>query len=384
MLTKDGCLSRRRRLWEAVDSQIEWLLIADPRHVNYLANFWIHPLSFSAGERGLLLLERDNGATLLCDNFALGSKSADPHVDRQVVETWYDHQHSPVNRDHALLQALQRVAGQLEGRRGLVESEWLPLAAWEILPSADVQNRPQSEHPTSLGTILRQLRRRKDADELTLLRQCMRAGDAGHLRAWDVVRAGVSEMDVFREVQNAAIAAAARPGQIYGDFRATTNKQPHLGGLPTAYRLQLGDLFILDFSVVLNGYRSDFTNTIAVGVPTIRQQEMFQICAAALRSGESVLRAGTRAADVYAAVSQPFVDAGKPRLPHHAGHGIGLAHPEPPIFVPESQDVLLAGDVVTLEPGSYELGIGGMRFEHNYLITETGTERLSNHRITLT
>jgi Xaa-Pro aminopeptidase len=289
-----------------------------------------------------------------------------------------------VNRDHALLQALQRVAGQLEGRRGLVESEWLPLAAWEILPSADVQNRPQSEHPTSLGTILRQLRRRKDADELTLLRQCMRAGDAGHLRAWDVVRAGVSEMDVFREVQNAAISAAARPGQIYGDFRATTNKQPHLGGLPTAYRLQLGDLFILDFSVVLNGYRSDFTNTIAVGVPTIRQQEMFQICAAALRSGESVLRAGTRAADVYAAVSQPFVDAGKPRLPHHAGHGIGLAHPEPPIFVPESQDVLLAGDVVTLEPGSYELGIGGMRFEHNYLITETGTERLSNHRITLT
>ena len=81
---------------------------------------------------------------------------------------------------------------------------------------------------------------------------------------------------------------------------------------------------------MLNGYRSDFTNTIAVGVPTIRQQEMFQICAAALRSGESVLRAGTRAADVYAAVSQPFVDAGKPPLPHHAGHGIGLAHPEPP------------------------------------------------------
>ncbi len=394
MLTKDGCLSRRRRLWESVDPQIEWLLIADPRHVNYLVNFWIHPLSFSAGERGLLLLERDNGATLLCDNFAIGSTSAEPHVDRQVVETWYDHQHSPVNRDHALLRALAQIAGQLKGRRGLVEAEWLPLAAWEILPADDVQNKPvpnrpvlngpESDHPASLGTILRTLRRRKDPDEITLLRQCMRAGDAGHARAWDVIRTGISEMEVFREVQNAAIATAARPGQIYGDFRATTNKQPHLGGLPTAYRLQLGDLFILDFSVVLNGYRSDFTNTIAVGVPTIRAQEMFQICAAALKSGEGVLRAGTRAADVYAAVSQPFVDAGKPPLPHHAGHGIGLAHPEPPIFVPESEDVLLAGDVVTLEPGSYQLGIGGMRFEHNYLITETGAERLSNHRITLT
>jgi Xaa-Pro aminopeptidase len=384
MLTKDGCLSRRRRLWEAVDPRIQWLLIADPRHVNYLANFWVHPLSFSAGERALLLIERDNGATLLCDNFTLGSTSAEPHVDRQVVETWYDHQHSAETRDHSLFKALGQVAPQLSDRAGLVENEWLPTAAWDVLSAAGVQNVPRSDAPPSLGTILRGLRRQKEPDELTLLRQCMRAADAGHARAWDVIRTGVSEMDVFREVQQAAIAVAARPGLIYGDFRATTNKMPHLGGLPTAYRLQLGDLFILDFSVVLNGYRSDFTNTIAVGVPTIKQQEMFQICAAALRSGESALLPGTRAADVYAAVSQPFVDAGKPPLSHHAGHGIGLAHPEPPIFVPQSEDVLMVGDVVTLEPGSYQTGVGGMRFEHNYLITANGPERLSNHRISLT
>ncbi|HXY34435.1 MAG TPA: Xaa-Pro peptidase family protein [Planctomycetaceae bacterium] len=384
MLTKDGCLSRRRRLWEAVDSRIEWLLVADPRHLNYLANFWIHPLSWSAGERGLLLLERDNGATLLCDNLAVGSSAAEPHVDRQVIDTWYDHQHSATNRDHSLVKALGTVSGRLAGRPGLVEAEWLSAAAWEVLPAADVQNFPEEKGGPSLGSTIRRLRRQKEPDEVTLLRQCMRAGDAGQARAWDVIRTGVSEMDVFREVQTAVIAAAARPGLIYGDFRATTNKQPNLGGLPTAYRLQLGDLYILDFSVVLNGYRSDFTNTIAVGVPTIRQQEMFQICVAALKSGESVLRAGTRAADVYAAVSQPFVEAGKPAVPHHAGHGIGLAHPEPPIFVPQSDDVLMAGDVVTLEPGAYQVGIGGMRFEHNYLITETGAERLSNHRISLT
>ncbi|HET6327747.1 MAG TPA: Xaa-Pro peptidase family protein [Planctomycetaceae bacterium] len=384
MLTKDGCLSRRRRLWEVVDPQVQWLLIADPRHINYLANFWVHPLSFSAGERGLLLLERDNGATLLCDNMTLGSKSSEPQVDRQVVEMWYDHQRSPINRDHALLAALKQVAPQLAGRSGLVETEWLPVATWEVLSPADVRNCPSGGNAFSLGSAIRQLRRQKDPDELTLLKQCMRAADAGHARAWEIIRTGVSEMDVFREVQQAVIATAARPGLIYGDFRATTNKQPHLGGLPTAYRLRLGDLFILDFSVVLNGYRSDFTNTIAVGVPTIRQQERFQVCAAALKSGEGVLRAGTRAADVYAAVSQAFVDAGRPPLPHHAGHGIGLAHPEPPIFVPESDDVLVAGDVVTLEPGSYETGVGGMRFEHNYLITETGAERLSNHRISLT
>ena len=62
---------------------------------------------------------------------------------------------------------------------------------------------------------------------------------------------------------------------------------------------------------------------------------------------------------------------------------IGLGHPEPPFLVPESSDTLLAGDVLTLEPGLYRAGIGGMRFERNYLITETGYELLSKHRLTL-
>lgn len=384
MLTKAGCLARRRRLWDSVPADIEWLVIADPRHVHYLSNFWIHPLSFSAGERGLLLLERDNGATLLVDNLALRSAAADHHCDREVVETWYDHQHSAENRDHALVNCLRQISGRLAGRPGMIESERFPVGAWDVLPTRDVRNNPANAPAFSLGTELRALRRQKEPDELALLRQCMRATDAGHARSWDVVRTGVSEFEVFREVQAAALAMAARPGLIYGDFRATTTKMPKLGGLPTAYRLRLGDLFILDYSVVLDGYRSDFTNTIAVGVPTLKQQETFQICVAALRAGELVLRAGVRAADVYAAVSQQFVDAGQPPLPHHAGHGIGLAHPEPPILVPQSEDILMAGDVITLEPGAYLIGVGGMRFEHNYLITETGAERLSNHRISLT
>jgi Xaa-Pro aminopeptidase len=105
---------------------------------------------------------------------------------------------------------------------------------------------------------------------------------------------------------------------------------------------------------------------------------------AGMRGGESVLRAGVKASDVHAAVFKPYADAGRPELfTHHAGHGIGLAHPEPPILVPDSTDVLQAGDVITLEPGAYQEGIGGMRIEHNYLITATGYERMTNHMIAL-
>ena len=87
---------------------------------------------------------------------------------------------------------------------------------------------------------------------------------------------------------------------------------------------------------------------------------------------------------MHAAVYKPYDDAGYGHaFEHHAGHGIGLAHPEPPILVPNSDDVLVAGDVLTLEPGAYVEGIGGMRFEHNYLITESGCERLSSHDLAL-
>ncbi len=135
--------------------------------------------------------------------------------------------------------------------------------------------------------------------------------------------------------------------------------------------------------LILPILRSDFTNTIAVGSPTDKQRALFELCQTAMDCGESSLRAGRDAREVYAAVSAPFEKAGHGPLVHHAGHGICLEHPEPPILVPESRDVLLAGDVVTLEPGVYLQGVGGIRIENNYLVTDNGCERLSHHNIAL-
>ncbi len=389
MLSESGCQSRQRRLWDAVPADVDWLLIADPRHVQYLCNFWIQPLSFSGGERAWLLLERDGRATLLADNFVVRSGVHEPYVGREVVEDWYDHRHSVINRDHALLAALRRVAGELTGRHGLAESEWLPTAAAAVLMSESQRKSADAAivkryATTDLGTVLRGLRRQKEPDEVELLRQCMRAGDAGQARLREIIRPGVDEFEIYREVQQAALKAAGRPALVYGDFRASTARQPKAGGLPTDYRLQNGDLFVLDYSVVLDGYRSDFTNTMSVGPPSDDVRRLFEACQSAMASGEATLRAGTAAADVYEAVAQPLRNCdGGETFTHHAGHGIGLAHPEPPILVPESTDVLMSGDVVTLEPGVYVPGVGGMRIEHNYLVTDSNYERLSNHEIAL-
>jgi Xaa-Pro aminopeptidase len=391
MLTQEGCLARRQRLWGMVPEEIEWLLIADPRHVQYLANFWVQPLSFSCGERGLLLLEREGAATLMADNFTLRSAVHEPYVDRTSVTTWYDHKHSVVDRDHALFHALSEVASHLRNRKGLLEAEWLPVGAAALLNPEHYEFSARQEPGASpfvdLGSMIRLQRRRKEPDEIALMKQCMVAGDAGQRRLLEIIREGITEFEIYREVQKAAVAAAGRPAIVYGDFRACFASEPKNGGLPKGEgrALQKGDLFILDYSVMLDGYRSDFTNTVSIGKPSSEVQDLFALCQAAMRGGEEQLRPRNSAAEVYKAVLKPFADAGRPELfPHHAGHGIGLAHPEPPILVPLSTDALEIGNVVTLEPGAYQEGIGGMRIEHNYLITADGYERLSNHEIRLT
>lgn len=380
MLTELGCLDRRMRLWDALPEGCEWVLIADPRHVLYFANFLVNPISFSTSERGLLLLERSGRATLIAENFTRRTATSEPYVDDEIGndadDKWYDHKHSVQNRDHALFDRLLRVVDRMKGR-GLAEAEWLPAMA------ADRLGLGSDALSGDVGSIVRTLRRQKHDDEIALLERCMRACEAGHARALEVAAEGVTELDVYREIQSAAIADAGCPAIVYGDFRPVNAEIPKRGGLPTTEKLKAGDMLIVDYSVVLSGYRSDFTNTIAIGDMTAKQEKIFSVCEGAMAAGESVFKAGAAAKDVYGAASAVMEEAGFAPLAHHAGHGLGLGHPESPILVPDSEDTLLAGDVVTLEPGMYVDGVGGVRIEHNYLITETGYRRLSNHRIAL-
>jgi Xaa-Pro aminopeptidase len=148
--------------------------------------------------------------------------------------------------------------------------------------------------------------------------------------------------------------------------------------------LKNGETFILDFSVIVQGYRSDFTNTLVVGgEPSAEQSRLFALCVEALAAGERELKAGARCQTVYDAVCGVFAAAGLPDAQvSHVGHGLGAMHPEAPFIVRHSTEALVAGDVVTLEPG-LNVGDVGIRVEHNYLVTVTGYERLSNHTIAL-
>jgi hypothetical protein len=364
MLTAEGCRTRRQRLWQQLDPppESDHLRLADPIQLAYLAGYSVDPFSLGAGFGGVLLLRKDGHAKLLHDN-RIPSWTVDAaQVEERVSVPWY--------------------TGQSPGRG----PRQLALLA-TVNPSHDgvrIHDRPGDPYAATVIHTVAEMRRRKDPDEVALLKRCMRATEAGHAWARANVKPGMTEMDVHCGINTACIHAAGRAVIVYGDFAVSPGSERR-GGPATEKVLEPGDMMILDFSVVIDGYRSDFTNTLVVGKePTADQKRLYELCVAAMAAGEKELCAGRACRTVYGAVRGVFEKASvAEHFPHHAGHGLGVTHPEAPYFVREADETLVAGDVVTLEPGLYITGIGGIRIEHNYLVTATGYERLSNHTIAL-
>lgn len=363
MLSADGCRRRRQRFWKQLDPppESDYLVLADPIHLTYLANFFVDPFSLGAGFRGYLIVRKDGHAKLIHDN-RLPKSVQQAHVEERRVVVWYDGQ-APAT-----------------GPRQLAPLETVNPEG----PGLRVRDRLGDPYAPMVIKTIAGMRRQKGPDELEVLRRCMRVTEAGHAWARNHVQPGMTELDVYCGISAACTRAAGQAVIVYGDFAVSPGPERR-GGAPTERLLQPGDMLILDYSVVLHGYRSDFTNTLVVGrAPNSDQRRLFDLCLAALAAGEKELRAGAECLTVYQAVRGVFEQAGvADHFPHHAGHGLGLSHPEAPYFVRQANETLLTGDVVTLEPGLYVPGVGGIRIEHNYLVTEGGFERLSNHTIAL-
>jgi Xaa-Pro dipeptidase len=360
-LTAAGCKSRRQRLLDALKPTSP-MVFGDPLNLRWLAGCYVDPFSLGADFGALLQVTPDNRATL---HYAKRTPPSvkDALVDELVPVVWYDGKHA-ANGDGghrwSLHDSLEKLGGRMHD--SFMDPDSRPV--WEALTA---------------------LRRAKDPDEVDQLKQCMRAGEAGHAWARAHAKAGMTELDVYNGVFTTVSTAVGHPAIVYGDFRVSPGSECH-GGPPTGQVLKDGDTLILDFSVILGGYRSDFTNTLVIGgKPTADQKRIFELTVQAMKAGEKLLKAGTPCQAVYDAVNGVFQAADvADKFTHHAGHGLGISHPEAPFFVKHSSETLIAGDVVTLEPGLYIDGIGGVRIENNYAISATGYEQLSHHAISLT
>lgn len=228
---------------------------------------------------------------------------------------------------------------------------------------------------------LLRLRRRKDPDELVLLRRAIDACGAMYARAREIVRPGVRELEVFSALQAAAVDACGEMLTGTGNDYACGVR----GGPPRERRCLAGELYILDLGPAYRGYFADTSRTLAVdGRPSDGQLAAWERVCGGLSLVERLARPGVRCRDLYAAVQEWLAAAPLGSWSSHLGHGIGLFVHETPHLNPHWDDVLAEGDVIAVEPALYgpELGTG-LRLENDYLVTATGLELLSPFPLSL-
>jgi Xaa-Pro aminopeptidase len=156
-----------------------------------------------------------------------------------------------------------------------------------------------------------------------------------------------------------------------------TAASPH--ALPGERVVEEGELVLVDAGAKLDGYCSDCTRTFAVGQVSESLREVHDVVFRAQQAGVDAVRAGAAGRDVDAAARAVIADAGYGEsFGHGLGHGIGLLVHEAPVLRPESQDVLAAGNAVTVEPGVYLSGVCGVRIEDLVVVTDDGCDVLTS------
>jgi len=185
------------------------------------------------------------------------------------------------------------------------------------------------------------------------------------------------------------IAIARRLEQLFGEFGAEDRAFPtivatgansaHPHHEPSAQAVRSGDLLVIDSGARVRGYHSDMTRTFIVGEPSGWQLEIYAAVAAAATAGRSAVRPGISLADLDAAARQVIERSGfGDQFGHGLGHGIGLEIHEAPMIGPRSEGRLAAETLITVEPGVYLPGRGGVRIEDSLLVTANGHRSLTS------
>ena len=216
------------------------------------------------------------------------------------------------------------------------------------------------------------LREVKDAGEVALLRLACEAADAAltDLAARGGLRPGRTEREVGRELEALMLDHGADGVSFETIVASGANSAiPH--HRPTDAVLAAGDFVKIDFGALVGGYHSDMTRTFVLGKAADWQREIYQLVSTAQQAGRDALRAGASLADIDAEARRVIADAGHgERFGHGLGHGVGLQIHEAPGINASAAGTLLAGSVVTVEPGVYLPDRGGVRIEDTLVVAD--------------
>ncbi|MFC6181974.1 M24 family metallopeptidase [Lactiplantibacillus daowaiensis] len=230
----------------------------------------------------------------------------------------------------------------------------------------------------ALPDVVEDLRIVKEPVELDKLRATAKLADTGFEYVTSLIRPGMREIDVSN-LLDAFMRTHSASGPsfttiVLGGARAAL---PH--GTASDALLAAGQLVTLDFGYFLNGYTSDMTRTFALGEPDAKLKAAYQVVQAAQQAVVEHVQPGALSAELDQVGRQMITAAGYGEAFNHGmGHGIGLEIHEGPLISTRGTATLVANSVVTVEPGVYFPGLGGMRIEDDVLVTQNGHERLTN------
>jgi Xaa-Pro aminopeptidase len=353
------CRVRQRRLLDRMAAQgIDGVVVAAPEHVQYLTG---HRWDFRFAPLAMLLAS--GRLLLICPDRVAETAAAD---DIRTYEAKWRSTLRTDQREAAAAVLGDWLRGVPELRRVGVEFATCPPHVTRLFSGGDL---------VDIDRDLLALRRRKDPDELRALGRAIEATGAMYRKAREIIRPGVSELDVFSALQAAAVTTCGEMLTGTGNDYACGMR----GGPPRDRPCRAGDLFILDLGPAYRGYFADNARTVAVdGRPTDEQSAAWRHVCGALELVERIARPGRRCRDLYEEVHGWLASAPVGSWSSHLGHGIGLFVHEPPHLNPHWDDMLEEGDVIAVEPALYgpELSCG-IRLENDYLVTAAGLELLS-------
>jgi Xaa-Pro aminopeptidase len=228
------------------------------------------------------------------------------------------------------------------------------------------------------------LRKVKDKSELGYMRKAAEIANEGIRRAAEVIRPGMREYEVAAEIEY-AMRKLGSEGVAFETIVASGPRSAYPHGGCTDKKIKRGEFIVIDLGAKYQHYRADLTRTLLIGKPSQKQAKIYETVRKAQQKAFESLREGVKAKDSDAIARKTIKQAGYGRyFVHGLGHGIGLDVHELPTLTPESKDLLKAGNVVTVEPGIYIVGFGGVRIEDTVLVHKEKAERLTEASYELT
>ena len=336
------------------ESGVEAAHLTNPVSIAYLTGFHCHP-----AERLLALVVRRDRAVLVVPG--LERLKAEATATATQVAPWNDGE-DPYALVAAALAGIPSVA---------VEKDHLTVAAAETL-----RDRLDVEETVDASPVLRRLRMRKTAAEVQLMQRAAEITDAAAESVFAQLRPGVTEAEVSMLLTNAMVAAGGSPSFESLVQFGSNSALPHGGA--GGKRLEPGELVLLDFGAAWKGYCADITRMGVLGEPSEEIRRMYSAVLAGHDAAVAAVRPGISAGAVDAAARAVIASAGYGELfIHRVGHGLGLEVHEDPSLDPGSPLVLEEGMVITIEPGVYVEGLGGIRIEDDVLVERDGGRLLT-------